>query len=162
MSKYKIIFIFRKPINFEPRQFLTSCTYLEDELCEVLGLKIYGTPWQPEFGSWAFNLPRGQACLDKWNKIPAGIDILISHGPPIGHGDLCHGGIRAGCVELLSTIQNRVKPKYHVFGHVHVGYGITSDGQVTYINASTCDRNYHPINPAIVFDLNLPEGQSKK
>ena len=39
---------------------------------------------QPEFGGWAFNLPRGQSCLDKWNKIPEGVDILMTHGPPLG------------------------------------------------------------------------------
>lgn len=76
---------------------------------------------QPVYGGWAFNLPRGQPCLDKWNKIPDNVDILVTHSPPLGHGDLCYSGIRAGCVELLSTVQNRVKPKYHIFGHVHEG-----------------------------------------
>jgi hypothetical protein len=37
-----------------------------------------GTPWQPEFGGWAFNLPRGQHCLDKWERIPEDTDILVS------------------------------------------------------------------------------------
>lgn len=47
------------------------------------------------------------------------------------------------CVELLTTVQQRVKPKYHVFGHVHEGYSITSDGKIIFINASTCDvRKY--------------------
>ena len=34
---------------------------------------------------------------------------------------MCFDGMRAGCVELLSTIQHRVKPKYHLFGHIHEG-----------------------------------------
>ena len=45
----------------------------------------------------------------------------MTHGPPVGHGDLCKSGVRAGCVDLLATVQKRVKPKYHVFGHVHSG-----------------------------------------
>lgn len=53
--------------------------------------------------------------------IPSDTDILVTHTPPVGHGDLCCTGVRAGCVELLSTVQNRVKPKYHVFGHIHEG-----------------------------------------
>lgn len=53
--------------------------------------------------------------------IPSDTDILVTHTPPVGHGDLCCSGVRAGCVELLSTVQNRVKPKYHVFGHIHEG-----------------------------------------
>lgn len=139
------------------REALTNCTYIEDELLEIWGLKIYGSPWQPEFCKWAFNVPRGQPCLDKWSRIPNNIDILITHTPPVGHGDLCCSGVRAGCVELLQTIQKRVKPKYHVFGHIHEGYGITSDGRIIFVNASTCDINYLPQNPPIVFDVSLPQ-----
>lgn len=76
---------------------------------------------QPEFCKWAFNVPRGQQCLEKWENIPDGVDLLITHTPPLGHGDLCCSGVRAGCVELLATVQKRVKPKYHVFGHIHEG-----------------------------------------
>ncbi|XP_065359452.1 UPF0046 protein C25E10.12 [Calliphora vicina] len=143
------------------RDVLTNCTYIEDELIEIWGIRIFGSPWQPEFCKWAFNVPRGLPCLDKWNKIPSDIDILVTHTPPVGHGDLCCSGVRAGCVELLTTIQKRVKPKYHVFGHVHEGYGITSDGRVIYVNASTCDINYLPNNPPIVFDVTLPPGVRK-
>lgn len=143
------------------RQYLSNCEYLEDNLIELYGLKIYGTPWQPEFCKWAFNVPRGQSCLDKWDQIPAGVDILVTHTPPLGHGDLCCSGVRAGCVELLTTVQQRVKPKYHVFGHVHEGYGITSDGKIIYINASTCDINYLPHNLPVVFDVTLPKGVVK-
>ena len=39
---------------------LTNCIYLQDTAINLYGLKFYGTPWQPEFGGWAFNLPRGQ------------------------------------------------------------------------------------------------------
>ena len=76
---------------------------------------------QPEFCSWGFNLPRGDPCLEKWQKIPSNVDILMTHGPPIGHGDLCTGGNRAGCVDLLREVQYRIRPKYHVFGHIHEG-----------------------------------------
>ncbi len=103
-------------------------------------------------------MKRGPQLLDKWNAIPANIDILISHSPPLGHGDLCRSGLRAGCTELLSTVQQRVKPKYHIFGHIHEDYGVTSDGKIIFINASTCDVEYSPKNPPIVFDIDLPEG----
>lgn len=134
---------------------------------------------QPEFGCWAFNLSRGEECLSKWNQIPAGIDVLITHTPPLGHGDLVCSGVRAGCTELLSTVQHRVQPKYHVFGHIHEGiyiivntlckyyntvfpgYGVTSDGKIIFINASTCDINYIPNNPPVVFDIPLPPSHIK-
>jgi hypothetical protein len=130
----------------EVKSKLTECIYLEDEETTVLGFKIYGSPWykfsnmyrhetdkrgrqagwlagwQPEFCDWAFNLKRGEPLREKWKKIPQGIDILMTHGPPVGHGDKVNAeGIRSGCVDLLHTIQTRVKPKYHVFGHIHQG-----------------------------------------
>ena len=130
-----------------------KCTYLEDETTEIAGIKIYGTPWQPEFGGWGFNVERGANCLDHWSKIPSGIDILISHGPPLGHGDKCQSGARAGCSELLATIQKRVKPKYHIFGHIHEGYGVTTDGETTFINASSVNISYRQVNDPVIFDL---------
>ncbi len=64
-----------------------------------------------------------------WNKvesrfifqIPEGTDILVTHTPPVGFGDLCCTGVRAGCVELLNTVQQRVRPLYHLYGHIHEG-----------------------------------------
>lgn len=144
------------------REYLTNCTYLEDSMITLYGIKIYGTPWQPRFGNWAFNLDRGSDCLSKWNLIPEDTDILITHSPPLGHGDLVCSGVRAGCAELLSTVQQRVKPKYHIFGHIHEGYGVTSDGKIIYINASTCDISYIPNNLPIVFDMPLLQGFEKK
>jgi predicted phosphohydrolase len=140
------------------RQYLTNATYLEDTGVELYGLKFWGTPWQPEFCRWAFNVPRGRDILEKWNKIPGDTDILIVHGPPVGYGDLTATGVRAGCVELLATIQKRVKPKYVVYGHIHEAYGVRSDGRTVFINASTCDINYTPNNLPIVFDIAIRKG----
>lgn len=152
----------REEVNCKDvKKLLTNCTYLEDSGVNIYGIKIYGSPWQPVFRDWAFNLNRGEAILEKWNLIPSDTDILITHGPPLGHGDLCQFGIRAGCTELLTTLQKRVHPKYHIFGHIHEGYGVTTDGTTIFINASNCDVNYFPINPPIAFDVSLPEGQQK-
>lgn len=51
-----------------------------------VALKTFSSSFgrQPWFYGWGFNLPRGQALLEKWNLIPDGIDILITHGPPLG------------------------------------------------------------------------------
>jgi len=150
------------PVNCdEIKKTLTNCTYLEDSSVEICGLKIYGTPHQPEYGGWAFNLVRGQQCLNKWNLIPEDVDVLVTHSPPLGFGDLTSTGVRAGCVELLHSVQRRIKPKYHVYGHIHEGYGVRSDGKILFINASTCDINYRPCNPAIVFDVSLPPGHCR-
>ncbi|KAH9380728.1 hypothetical protein HPB48_008890 [Haemaphysalis longicornis] len=98
---------------------LGNCTYLQDAEVTVFGLKVYGSPWQPCHNHWAFNLQRGRALLDKWERIPVDTDVLLTHTPPIGHGDLCVLDQHVGCVELLSVVQNRVRPRYHVFGHIH-------------------------------------------
>jgi len=79
---------------------------------------------------------------------------LLTHGPPIGHGDECCGhNNRAGCVDLLRTVQQRVQPLYHIFGHIHEGYGQTTDGKTMFINASSCNSQYRPQHQPIVFDL---------
>ncbi|VDI17020.1 Hypothetical predicted protein [Mytilus galloprovincialis] len=143
------------------RGLLTNAIYLQDSMVTVCGINIYGSPWQPRFCDWAFNVIRGEEILQKWNWIPENVDILITHGPPVGHGDVTKAGINVGCVELLNTVQKRVKPKYHLFGHIHEGYGLTTDGETMFINASSCTKGYKLCNPPIIFDVPLPPGQSK-
>ena len=36
--------------------------------------------------------------------IPDNTEILITHGPPLGFGDLCMSGDSAGCEELLEAV----------------------------------------------------------
>ncbi|XP_059382566.1 metallophosphoesterase MPPED2 [Carassius carassius] len=147
-----------KPEDFDNVQsLLTNCVYLQDSDVTVKGFRIYGAPWTPWFNGWGFNLPRGQSLLDKWNLIPEGIDILMTHGPPLGFRDWVPKELqRVGCVELLNTVQRRVRPKLHVFGGIHEGYGIMTDGYTSFINASTCTVSFQPTNPPIVFDLPNP------
>src|SRR4051794_16941429 len=64
--------------------------YLEDRGVELFGLRIYGTPWQPRFHNWAFNLDEPELEF-KFNGIPAGTDIVVSHSAPFGFGDLASG-----------------------------------------------------------------------
>ena len=138
---------------------IPNCEYLLDSGTSVRGIQVWGSPWQPEFYSWGFNLVRGQACREKWQLIPEQTDVLMTHGPPLGHGDLClPGRNRAGCLDLLAELQQRVKPLIHCFGHIHEGYGVSTDGQTTYLNASTCNMSYKPENPPLVFDLPAKDG----
>jgi len=134
----------------EVRSSLTDCIYLEDSTAEVAGYKIYGSPYQPEFCDWAFNLQK-DACKGTWEKIPDKLDILLTHGPAHGHGDKCVHGGSAGCQHLLQAIRQRKVP-VQICGHIHEGYGHTMDGQTVLINASTCTVEYKPTNPPIVFD----------
>ena len=68
-----------------------------------------------------------------------------------------------GCVELLKTIRERVRPSYHLYGHIHEDYGIRSDGTTTYINAAYAgDHHKATDKKPIVFDIALSEGQVKE
>ncbi|VDM92023.1 unnamed protein product [Onchocerca ochengi] len=132
---------------------LENAIYLEDSLWEIFGIRIYGTPWLPQYNDTAFNLPRGQALLDKWNDIPTGVDVLITHTPPLGHGDILPTGLHAGCVELLNSVVKRIRPKYHIFGHIHSGYGCTTDGYTKFVNCSLMNDRLQLTNNPIIFDI---------
>lgn len=126
--------------------------YLQDSSTEIEGLKIYGAPWQPRFFDWAFNLNRGREMAEKWNLIPNDTDVLITHGPPFGILDTTPRGDSAGCEELRKRVED-LRPKLHIFGHIHHGYGTIEKFEVRFVNASVCDETYEPNNPPIVIDL---------
>lgn len=132
--------------------------FLHDSGCERLGLSFWGSPWQPWFFDWAFNLPRGPQLAAKWALIPELTDVLITHAPPHGILDECYDGALVGCEELRKAL-DRVRPRVHVFGHIHEAYGTTHVGQTLFINASICTLRYRPTNPAIVVDLPLDRSQ---
>lgn len=127
-------------------------------------VRIYGSPWQPEFYNWAFNLPRnGPGLQHKWNMIPENTDILITHGPAWGFVDDVEGrrGQHLGC-ELLAERIKEIKPKIHLCGHIHSGTGHYFDGHTHYFNASVLNEQYiytqspwnidwNPITNEIVF-----------
>ena len=127
--------------------------YLQDEGYSIYNIeddssvKLYGSPWQPEFNGWAFNLPRnGEVMKAKWDAIPKGTDILITHGPPFGHLDIPGGqSVRVGC-EMLRHRVDEIKPKIHVFGHIHGSSGYYYNGHTHFINASVLDERYNYTN----------------
>lgn len=129
-----------------------GATYLCDQAATVAGLKFYGAPWQPEFCHWAFNLPRGNALAEKWAAIPEGLDVLVTHGPPASVLDRCPDGQRVGCGELRVRLE-RVKPRLHVFGHIHDSYGRLDVDGTTFVNAAICDERYSPVNAPVVIDV---------
>ena len=129
---------------------LTNAIYLQDEAVTVHGIRFYGSPWQPWFFDWAFNLQRGPEIRAKWDLIPENTDVLITHGPPFGIGDRITQGEHVGCKDLLDVVEE-VKPKLHIFGHIHEGYGLRSNRHTDFINASICDSLYQPLNRPIVY-----------
>lgn len=132
-----------------------SIIYLQDSFCIIDGIKFYGSPYQPRFFDWAFNLMRGAELAEKWKLIPNDTDVLITHGPPFGILDEVPRKYwieNTGCEELRKKVEE-ICPKAHIFGHIHCGYGSTEKFGVKFFNASNCDESYEPTNQPIVFDL---------
>jgi Icc-related predicted phosphoesterase len=138
----------------------SSITYLQDSLSLVGNpdkpIKIYGSPWQPEFYDWAFNLPRnGWELGQKWSDVPVDTDILITHGPAYGFVDKVIGRPEnLGC-ELLAERIKTIKPKIHVCGHIHSGRGIIFNDGTLYINASVLDEQYNYTKKPFTIDFDF-------
>lgn len=140
--------------------------YLQDEAKTIEGIKFYGSPWQPEFCNWAFNVPRGPEIAEKWMMIPKDTDVLITHGPAYGFVDQVIGREEhLGCIDLHKRILE-VKPRYHICGHIHSGYGV--DGwyhpqtkedadllinHTTFINASVLNERYEIAYKPILINI---------
>lgn len=115
---------------------------LIDKRVMLEGIRFYGTPWVPTYGNWAF-MRSEEDLLPIYSKIPNNIDVLITHGPPSGIGDLTRRGINAGSTALLQVVKER-KPKYHVFGHIHEArtFGFKEINGTKFANVANLDRNY--------------------
>jgi Icc-related predicted phosphoesterase len=147
--------LFETNNNYARTLLSREIIYLQDSSVEIEDLRIYGSPWQPRFFDWAFNLNRGQELAEKWKLIPDDTDILITHGPPFGILDEVprkYWVENTGCEELMKKVE-KVRPKLHIFGHIHCGYGTCEKFGVKFINASNCDESYEPTNPPIAIDF---------
>lgn len=160
----------REPERYEEMCAKYGIYYLNDSGMEVQcpltkeTIKIWGSPVQPEFCNWAFNR-RVSENLDvdiyhysgkiypwikpHWDKIPNDTDILITHGPPLGVRDgvqnAFHGKDKVthvGCPHLMKAIK-RVKPKLHVFGHIHEEHGVTHEYGTMFVNAAQLNDRYN-------------------
>lgn len=130
--------------------------YLQDNGCEIEGIKFWGSPYTPTFFNWYFMRDRGDAIKRHWDMIPDGIDFLVTHGPPFPILDVSgFDGANCGCSDLRNAVE-KIKPKIHCFGHVHHSYGMKEktweDGKKTiFINASICDEAYRPKRSPFIY-----------
>ena len=119
----------------------------------ITGIKFYGTPYtkKREGSNPAFALAENELD-DKWSQIPLDTDVLITHMPPYGIQDLNKHGGNEGCPDLLKRVTGAVKPKIHVFGHIHFSGGISTVNQTIFVNAAIGDKP--PFKSPIVVDYN--------
>ena len=128
-----------------------SITYLENESVTIEGIKIYGSPQTPYFCDWAYNVVP-EKIDEYWKMIDDDADIIVTHGPPKNILDRCIDGYRAGCPKLLDRIKV-IRPKYHIFGHIHEDGGKIENNETTqFINASVVNEDYHVVNDGIIVE----------
>ncbi len=129
--------------------------YLEDEGTEFKGYKIWGSPWQPRFGNWAFNADEDELWR-RFDRIPLDTEILVTHGPPrniLDKTDERYGGDHVGSRALLEKTWKLPELKLHVFGHIHPARGQTFLTECHFVNATHVDSNYQGVYPPIYLEL---------
>jgi Icc-related predicted phosphoesterase len=141
------------------KQLFTNSTYLQDNMVEWNGLKIYGTPYSNQFGHWSF-MKKDEDLAKIWAKIPTGIDILVVHGPAYGILDKAPnwggpGFVHTGSMSLHEQIFDRIKPKLVVHGHIHCDSGYQEVDGIKFVNAAVLDDNYTVQNKPFTITLTL-------
>ena len=125
-------------------------------MSEDKSIKIYGSPWTALYGKpgKGFQIPRTELGT-KWTQIPEGVDILVTHMPPHGVLDQNSGKVRAGCPDLANTVMTRIRPRIHVFGHIHESSGVSKIGGTLFINAASKIPKSKLLNKPIIVDYSI-------
>jgi hypothetical protein len=145
---------------------LTDLQILVDEMTRVPDMSagsprelvVWASPWSNQFMNWAF-MKDPHDLSEVYERIPNGVDILISHQPPFGYGDRMYtahtGGLEhIGSHELLAAIE-RVRPKLVICGHIHEARGCYEHQGIPIFNVSVVDEQYRHVHPVTVIDFPL-------
>lgn len=117
----------------------------------IEGIKIFGSPYTPTFGTgWAYNVARHKL-QPYWDCIDLDTDILVTHGPPYNTLDAAENGkdfTKVGDKTLMNRV-HELNILYHIFGHIHEDAGKTlklHNLDTIFINASVVNLAYKIIN----------------
>lgn len=144
--------------SVEWSELLDTHSIKVDEGVEYEGLKLWFTPWSNQFGHWAW-MDQPYNLANKYNQIPEGLDILVSHQPALGYGDtpdpryyMGDGDDNVGSRELREAITTK-RPKTLICGHIHGGYGTYQHLDTTIYNVAQMNEAYEPVNSVTVFEI---------
>jgi len=115
-------------------------TLLQDSEARVAGLRVWGTPWVPNLLRWAF-YASDEALEHRAQLIPAGLDLLVTHGPPYGARDRVSRGWYVGDASINRAIE-RARPDVTICGHIHEARGAASVSGLPVYNVSAVDETY--------------------
>lgn len=135
------------------KKLYSNITILVDEMVEIEGIKIYGSPasiWR-NGDRWAFNY-REDEIHTIWEKIPKGMDVIMTHSPAFNILDQIESGKKVGCMSLGKVLRD-LKPQYHLCGHIHESYGVEKREDTTHINGALVNLDYELYNNPVEFEI---------
>jgi Icc-related predicted phosphoesterase len=136
------------------RKLISNATMLINEAVQIMGLSFWGSPTTPLYGG-AFGLSSPADRVRLYAAIPEDVDVLITHGPPYGILDHCpESPHHVGCPQLLEAVTH-LKPRLHVFGHVHGAHGMVNNEETLFVNAALVGPHGDLSGSAIV--LRIPQ-----
>lgn len=107
----------------------------------INGVVFDGGPWMPLSGReppWGFEMEeRDRERL--WSRVHDDVDVLVSHVPPHGILDHTLSFSHLGCPVLREHVY-RIRPRVHLFGHVHESRGSKNVDGIDFVNVSSNSR----------------------
>jgi len=144
----------------DTKEIIKNAKVLINETLEVRGISIFGSPYTLDpfkLDWWAYKA-QNEAQLEDLMEMPVEcVDIVVTHSPPYGIGDLTSNGDLAGSKAVLNKVV-ACNPALHVFGHIHEAAGaytqVKGSGEdeikTTFVNGSSIPWTLKPIGPVIV------------
>jgi len=123
-------------------QILYNCTYLQNNGTKIEGATFYGSPMSilGMSNNRAFQIS-SEKFYDFLHEFPRDLDVLLSHS--------CYRG------DMQDYVDNELKPRVHIFGHLHEEYGIIFGKNTTFVNCCIVNRLNLPTHLPVVIDLPL-------